>query len=944
MEQLMGHQPRAEGAKLSETRNIGIALASGLLFGVLAYASIGISRYEGPIASIWLPNAVAVAILLRVQLSNSIPYYAAIFMASASVNMAMDFPAFQGLIYAVANVVEISLATVLTRKFCGRQIDMESMPDLGWLILSAGFIAPAVSATIALVGLTDGGVAPVDAWLSWFLTGGLGMIVIVPLLLLFANSVDKKEQFSGPELGRTILILSAGAGCTMLVFYQSSYPLLFIVPPIVLLCAFRLGSLGTAAFVLLVSVIATVMTWLGTGPINLVTVSMETRLHVMQAFVAASFLTGLPVAAILAGRERMTEELANGERQLALLADNITDAVLRYDLHGICTYASPSVVDVLGESTETFVGNRATARMHPDAREKIAAAENRLLNGDSEKERFTYRRFLDSTDGTPVYIEAECAIAYNSETQEPEGIVVSARDVTERVELELQLTRARRHAENAANAKSEFLANMSHEIRTPMNGVLGFAELIMQSELDQEQRRHAELIVQSGRSMMLLLNDILDLSKIEAGQINIDSRPVDLDSLVDECAALHRASAEKKNIELAFDGQDDKPWVQTDGLRLRQIILNLVGNAVKFTEQGKITVSYATQGDQITISVKDTGIGISSQRLDRIFNPFEQGENDTARRYGGTGLGLSISRQLAELLGGFLDVQSTPGIGTCFTLSLPLIETSHGAFREDEPELSEPATLPQASRILLAEDHDVNRLLVTAMLERCGQTVSIAHDGNEAVEMILSSYLNEEPYDLVLMDVQMPGCDGYAATRAIREEGIRGDVLPIVALTANAFPEDIAAARDAGMQAHLSKPLAFSQLVSTLQRWLPTKIVEEEGRLFTESRADSDNDAGSVHEFDARAGKSSHSPALIERWQQRRREALEAVDKAVREGRLVGCDGDDLARLVHKLAGTAGMFGEEELGDRAAAFERALRSEVDAEIRAKLAMDLLEAA
>ncbi len=855
----------------------------------------------------------------------------------------MDFATVQAVIFACANLVEVSIAVILSRKLCGKHIDMESMSDLCRLILAAGIIAPAVAGVIALAGLTQDGLQPLIGWLTWFITGGLGMILVVPLALLFADAISLKDRYSGIELEKNALILIAGILATGLVFTQSSFPLLFVVPPIVMLCAFRLGSLGTAIFVLFVAIIASVFTSAGTGPINLISGSMQYRLMVMNAFLAASFLTGLPAAAILAGRQRLTEELASRERQLALLADNITDAVLRYDLSGKCTYASASVRDVLGEPSESFLGQRASARMHPDAREKISGAETRLLNGESEKERFTYRRFLDSEDGNPVYIEAECAIAADAETGEPEGIVVSARDVTERVELELQLTRARRHAENAANAKSEFLANMSHEIRTPMNGVLGFAELMLQSDLDDEQQRHAELIVQSGRSMMLLLNDILDLSKIEAGQINIDNRPIDLHQLVEECADLHRASAEKKNIEVTLAGEDEHPWVQTDGLRLRQIILNLVGNAVKFTEQGEITVSYATHADQLTISVKDTGIGISADRLERIFNPFEQGENDTARRYGGTGLGLSISRQLAELLGGFLDANSCPGIGTCFTLTLPLVMASHGEFSEDEPELTQPSSLPQASRILLAEDHNINRLLVTSMLERCNQQVSIAHDGNEAIEMVLDSYLKEEPYDLVLMDVQMPGCDGYAATRAIRAEGIRADVLPIIALTANAFPEDIAAARDAGMQAHLSKPLSFSELVGALQRWLPTKIVEENGQLFTEARGESDGSAN-VHEFDADACKIAHSPALFERWQERRREALEAVDAAVREGRLTGIEGDDLARLVHKLAGTAGMFGEEELGDKAAAFERALRSEVDTEIRTQLAMDLLKAA
>lgn len=944
MQQLSMKEPFSAVEQPGEGRNIWVALIGAVLFGVLATASILVSRFDGPIASVWLPNAVAVALLLRARLSNELPFYAAIFLMSASVNIMLDFVSFPAVVFAAANTVEIAIATILTRKLCGRDIDMESMIDLTRLIIAAGIVAPAASASIALIGLMDNPVGPFDAWVAWFVVDGMGMIVIVPLMLLFASSIATKDKYTGPQLSKNVFIMIAGIAATFLVFYQSSFPLLFMVPPLVLLCAFRLGSLGTAIFVLSVAIIASVMTWFGTGPLNLMSGSMQTRMLVMQGFVAASFLTGLPVAAILAGRERITEELSASERQLALLADNITDAVLRYDLSGICTYASPSVADVLGEREETFVGNRATARMHPDAREKIASAEGRLLNGESEKERFTYRRFIDAEDGSPVYIEAECAIARSTETGEAEGIVVSARDVTERTELELQLIRARRHAENAARAKSEFLANMSHEIRTPMNGVLGFAELMLQSELDTEQQRHAELIVQSGRSMMLLLNDILDLSKIEAGQISIDNRPVDLNALVDECAALHRASAEKKNIELTFIGEDDPIWAQTDGLRLRQIILNLVGNAVKFTERGEITVRFSTHGDQITISVKDTGIGISEDRLDRIFNPFEQGENDTARRYGGTGLGLSISRQLAELLGGFIDVESRPGHGTCFTLSLPLVEASHGAFAEDEPKLAEPQSLPQAARILLAEDHDVNRLLVTAMLERCDQKVSIARDGNEAVTMILDSFQREEPYDLVLMDVQMPGCDGYAATRAIRAEGIKPEVLPIIALTANAFPEDIAAARDAGMQAHLSKPLAFSSLVTALQRWLPTKIIEDDGRLYTEARGKTEPHDGAVYEFDARAGKTAHSPALIERWQERRREALEAVDAAVRQGSLTGCEGDDLARLVHKLAGTAGMFGEEELGDRAAAFERALRSEVDEEVRTQLAMDLLKAA
>jgi PAS domain S-box-containing protein len=598
---------------------------------------------------------------------------------------------------------------------------------------------------------------------------------------------------------------------------------------------------------------------------------------------------------------------------------------------------------------ETYLGKPMTARLHPDTRDRAVLALGRLLDGTSDKERVTYRRFQDNPDGSPVFLEADCAIIRNPETGLREGVVVAARDVTERVELELLLTRARRHAENAAQAKSEFLANMSHEIRTPMNGVLGFAELMLRGDLDAQQRRHAEMIVESGRSMMMMLNDVLDLSKIESGQFGIDHAPVDLHSTLAECAALHRQLAERKGLMLAFNGENDdtaghdgdddrRPWIMTDGLRLRQIVLNLLGNAVKFTEAGAIRMTYGVTAGEVRIVIADTGIGISANRLESIFHPFTQGENDIARRFGGTGLGLSISRQLAGLLGGRIEVESEPGTGSCFTLVLPAQLAQPERAAEDAGE-AEDSDLPRASRILLVEDHDINRMLVSEMLERCGQDVAIAHDGNEAIAMVIDSVMRGTLFDLVLMDVQMPGCDGYAATRAIRAEGIGPELLPIIALTANAFPEDIAAARAAGMQAHLAKPIALRQLVRALQRWLPTRIVEAPVA-----------DAGAMRPAQAnRKPKGTHSPRLLARWDARRREAVEAVRAALRDGTLaasrpVSTGGDTLALLLHKLAGTAGMFGEPELGESAAALERALAMEQAGEVCVTLARELLAVA
>ncbi|MEL6226336.1 MAG: ATP-binding protein, partial [Pseudomonadota bacterium] len=521
-------------------------------------------------------------------------------------------------------------------------------------------------------------------------------------------------------------------------------------------------------------------------------------------------------------------------------------------------------------------------------------------------------------------------------------------------------------------------------------------------------RRHTEMIVESGRSMMLLLNDILDLSKIEAGQISIDQTPVDLHATLDECLALHRPMAKKKGIKVTLEndgrleadtGASDAatheaavlPTVITDGLRLRQIVLNLIGNAVKFTETGTVRISYHVSETSTTIRVEDTGIGISATRLETIFLPFTQEESSTARRFGGTGLGLSISRQLTELLGGVLDVESEPGVGSTFTLTLPTRRVDPLTAAKQEPVGVDELDMPPGSRILLAEDHDVNRLLAVEMLKRCGQSVAIAHDGNEAISMVIDGIVRERPFDLVLMDVQMPGCDGYSATRAIREEGISPDDLPIIALTANAFPEDVAAARAAGMQAHLAKPLNFAALARALQRWLPTHIVETpmdpkfEAAHWIESEGTEQPDGGLEHRSilaepedaatstlvdlpDGRAQEKAdrtssentvahlspiRSPALLGRWLQRRSETIEAVREALETGALsrVAARTDDksdppeqrhlLARRMHKLAGTAAIFGETELGEQAARLELALKEEHSAQAAERLARELL---
>jgi len=513
---------------LDRQRLLGVLIVAGATLG-LAVANLEMAHSGAISSSAWLPNAFGVALLLRARASNELGFLFAFAAAMLSANMCIGASLAMALIEMIANSLVILAVTRLTRRTCGDRPDMARLHHLARFVWAGGLIGPAISRAFAALAFQLDGQPVPSGIFARFTSDAMGMVVLVPTVLLASDAVSRRiarKRVGPPANERSstrsaplgimqyAAVLAAGITCVLVVFDQPHYPLLFLIPPVTLLHAFRLGPLGTAVYVVTVAIVACAMTIAGTGPIFAATPSSSTQGHLLQAFIAANFLTGLPVSASLAGRDRMMLDLATDKERLDLLAQNITDAIMRYDQDGICIYASPSASDVLGVSPEELVGQPISAGLHEDARGRVMPAFERLICARSERERIIFRRLRDSADGSPAHLEADCAIARHPVDGGTIGIVVAARDVSERVELEALLNRARRKAENAAQAKSEFLAAISQEIRTPMNVVLGFAELMLEGELDPDQRRQAKLIVESGRSMMLLLNDILDLSKI----------------------------------------------------------------------------------------------------------------------------------------------------------------------------------------------------------------------------------------------------------------------------------------------------------------------------------------------------------------------------------------------------------------------------------------------
>ncbi len=516
------------------------------------------------------------------------------------------------------------------------------------------------------------------------------------------------------------------------------------------------------------------------------------------------------------------EALRRVQDRYRLLAENSSDVVMLREPgpDGAVLYVSPSSTRVLGLSPDEVARGCPADLVHPDDREAVGALLRRL-GPDDGIVLHTHR--VGRADGVFIWVEGAFHVA---ERAGESTVVVALRDVTERRRRAEDLAaakdlaeRARRDAEAASEAKSDFLAAMSHEIRTPLNSIIGFTDLIIDSgELPPGAAHRAELIRAAGAALLTVVNDVLDFSKAEAGAVELEAIPFSPEALAQGCAAILRGYAGTKaiDIEVEVGGRLPAGLVGDEG-RLRQVLLNLLNNAVKFTPRGRVVLRVSSLGaardggETVRFEVADTGIGIARDKQHRLFERFSQVDSSVARRFGGSGLGLAICKRLVELMGGEIGVSSREGEGSTFWFAVTLPPSAVPVAPPSPP--ARPGAA-RAARILVVEDIDINQRLAVALLEAAGHAVDVASDGVQAVAAVAAG-----PYDLVLMDVQMPGMDGVTATRLIRgSAGPHRDV-PIVAMTANVFPEQVRAFREAGMDGHLGKPLNRAQLHAAVARW-----------------------------------------------------------------------------------------------------------------------------
>jgi PAS domain S-box-containing protein len=515
----------------------------------------------------------------------------------------------------------------------------------------------------------------------------------------------------------------------------------------------------------------------------------------------------------LTARREAEAALKDSEARYRLMAENTTDMILTASLDGKITFVAASCEELIGYAPGEVIGRGAADLAHPQDRVRLRRVYRHLLTGEhAERVRW---RVPHKSAGREVWLESNPSLLRDPATEAPTGFLDVIRDVTAQVDQEQALAAARAEAEAAAAVKGEFMANMSHEIRTPLTAVIGFSGLLAQRpDLDEISHRYVQRVSSAGQALLAIVNDVLDFSKLEAGQVEIAPRPVSPLAVAQDALALFAPQADAKGLWLECQAEGDLPErVTIDPDRVRQVLLNLVGNAVKFTEQGavRLFVGYDPKAATLRMRVEDTGAGMSAEQQTKLFQRFSQVDASSTRKHGGTGLGLAICKGLTEAMGGGIAVTSVPGEGAVFTFHIAAPIAGGQSAELDAVTLEMDVSRLEGVRVLVVDDNFVNRELARAVLEHMGAHVAEADGGRAAVDAAAV-----EPFDCILMDLRMPGVSGSDALGEIRDAPGPNQDVPILAFTADA---DLGLlGHDHGFDGMVSKPIMAADLVAAVER------------------------------------------------------------------------------------------------------------------------------
>jgi signal transduction histidine kinase/CheY-like chemotaxis protein len=681
-QQLAQHEQRRQNTLLL---SLAVAVVASLAF------SDFLTRTPLGIATFWPANALLTVGLMVLNPPRRIALVGVTIVFHVVIDLLVGDGVGKALLYTSVDVLEAFAVWIVAKRFLGETPRVRTMRQLALL---AALTVPITLATafICAAFLALGYRAPflTTLW-EWFMCGILGMAVVLPAVLVLIDAEHRRSFHR--SLTERVALLASVAFLTLACFHPDGVATPFMIYPMAMLAAFRLGARGAAQVSLIVACVAVPFMIPGANSTFLLDWGQSNQTRLIQIFVAVLFGTSLAAGLALAQQERLKRLLVRRE----------------------------------------------------------------------------------------------------------------------------QLTRAARaRAMAATEAKTEFLATMSHEIRTPLNSVLGFAQLLAaRNDLPPDARRQVNLIDSAGGALLTVVNDILDFSRVEAGQVELLPQPTSASALLRDAAAITAPEARAKGLTLDVEVIDPIDALHDlDDIRLRQVLLNLLNNAVKFTEQGRIDarliVEPGDHEDRLRFEIADTGVGISVEQQPLLFQRFSQVDSSASRTYGGAGLGLAISRALVELMAGKIGVDSVPGRGSCFWIEIaaPVAEPLAVADRRQPPS-------PSAARILLVDDHPMNREIGVALLTLAGCKVDIAENGQQAVD---AAAVGE--YDMILMDIHMPLMDGLAATRAIRALRSPAGKIPIIAMSADALPQQVERCYAAGMVDHIAKPIQREVLYAKVERWL----------------------------------------------------------------------------------------------------------------------------